>query len=73
MACLPLYIPYLLYLFAIYPCFHKGLDCILSRFRLTRPSLPTNTRSVVETLPYPVKTDLGSKPADYPSPASENP
>jgi len=34
--------------------FSKGLDCILSKLRLTRPSKLTDTRSVVETLPYSV-------------------
>ena len=31
-----------------------GVDCTLSRFWLTRPSLSADTRSVVETLPYPI-------------------
>ena len=48
------------------PYFHMETDCILSKFRLIRPSLLTNTRSVVEGLPYPIITDLGSLTADCP-------
>lgn len=32
--------------------FPQGLDCILSKFRLIKPSLFTNTRAVVEGIPY---------------------
>ena len=46
--------------------FLRGLDCILSDIRLIRPSFITNARSVVESLPYPIKADEGSNPADYP-------
>ena len=49
-----------------YPHFHEGLDCILSRLRLVRSSSSTHARSVVESLPYPTITDLGSNPADCP-------
>ena len=52
--------------FRYYPCFHKGLDCILSRLRLVRSSSSTHARSVVESEPYPTITDLGSYPADCP-------
>ena len=33
--------------------FLRGLDCILSQFRLPRPSLLTDDRAVVEGVPYP--------------------
>ena len=46
--------------------FPKGMDCILTRFRLIRPSLPSDYRSVSDALPCPIIADLGSKPADCP-------
>ena len=49
-----------------YPHFHEGLDCILSGLRLVRSSSSTHARSVVESLPYPTITDLGSNSADCP-------
>ena len=52
--------------FRYYPHFHEGLDCILSGLRLVRSSSSTHARSVVESLPYPTITDLGSNPADCP-------
>ena len=35
-----------------YPYFHKGLDCILSRFKMISLSLSTDTRAVVEGVSY---------------------
>ncbi len=46
--------------------FQHKMDCILNKFRLVRPSLLINIRSVSETLPYSTITNLGSKPADCP-------
>ena len=42
-------------------------DCILCQLRLTKPSLLTNSRAVVEGKPYSVMlTSLGFEPADCP-------
>lgn len=46
--------------------FPKGLDCILSRLRMTSPSMTTNTRSVSDASPFPVITGLGDKHAGCP-------
>jgi hypothetical protein len=46
--------------------FPRGPDCILSQLRIGDPSLPTNSRSVCESLSYPSITDLDSNPADCP-------
>ncbi len=55
------------HIFSLIPkSFLKGLDCILSRFKLFRLSLSTDTRAVVEGVSYPIIADLDTLPADCP-------
>ncbi len=41
-------------------CFHNGTDYTLSILKLVRLSLNTDAVVVVERVPYPTKTDLGT-------------
>ena len=50
-------------------CFHIRADCILSRFKLVQPSLPTNTRSVVESPPYPYHNGFRWWPCGFSNPS----
>ena len=58
----------------MFSCCKHGCSCkfpyrpdrILSHLWLIRPSLMTNTRSISETQPFPIITEVGCKPADCP-------
>ena len=54
-------------LIRFYPCFHKGLDCILSQLWIGRPSSLTHCRSVVESEPYPTDNGLRFLPCGSPN------